>query len=112
MGLLSTQAESTGAPPTDETEELSHTLLWAIHLADDEADPPDWCLVEPEPPAVAAAPCPPHHWLIGDNPDPSLFTLSCVRCGDKREQPRDPEPAWRNRMAGRVRAAAPEPSFG
>jgi hypothetical protein len=111
MESLSVHAETSAAVTTDDAEDLSHALLWAIHLADDELDPPDWCLPEPGPPAPAAASCPPHHWLIGNHPDPALLTLSCVRCGDVREQPRNPEPGWRNRMAPRSRGDAPEPSF-
>jgi len=91
----------------DEAEELTDALLWAIHLADTEADPPDWPTVE-----AAPAICPPHHWLILDHPDPALLTLRCVRCDLSREQPRDPQPIWRPRGATRARSNTPEPPFG
>jgi hypothetical protein len=56
--------------------------------------------------------CPPHHWMIADNADPALLSMSCVRCEAVREQPRDPEPAWRSRGAVRGRGTGPAPTFG
>jgi hypothetical protein len=58
------------------------------------------------------APCPPHHWLIENQPHLEVLTMRCVRCDAVREQPRDPEPAWRNRGAGRPKGGVPPPSFG
>jgi len=46
---------------------------------------------------LTAVPCPPHHWLIDDEPLTGKQRWGCARCGLVRSEP--PRPAEARRLA-------------